>query len=171
MRSPTGSLPGSPPAAAGLADPGARCPVHPREPAWRHRRRPGHVPAAFSGNCTPTATDPANGLWPPCSAPRLEIRSAAYFRYDSLAALENAFAAVLADAGAITEGTDCSVGPALVDYTVGDRPAGRLACYLADGTAVALWTNMDLLMMGMGAEASGDFGRLFTWWQDAGPLS
>ncbi len=131
-----------------------------------------HVPAAISGSCTPTASDPANGLVAAVQcAPAGEIDRAAYFRYDGMAALEAAFAAVMADAGAVTQGTDCSVGPAMVEYTVGDRSAGRLACYLADGTAVALWTNTELLMMGIGAETSGDFGRLFTWWQDAGPLS
>ena len=27
-----------------------------------------------------------------------------------------------------------------------------------------------LLIMGIGAKSSGDFGGLFAWWQDAGPL-
>ncbi len=129
------------------------------------------VPATIRSSCTPAAADPANGLLAAVQcAPAGEIGSAAYFRYDSIAALESAFAAVLAGDSAVTEGTDCSVGPALVDYTIGDQPGGRLACYLADGTAVALWTNPGLLMMAIGAEASGDFGKLFTWWKDAGPL-
>ena len=129
------------------------------------------VPAAFSANCSAAEADPANGLLAALEcAPAGDAGSAAYFRYDSLEALEDTFTAVLAGDSAITEGTDCSVGPALVDYTIGDQPAGRLACYLVDGTAVALWTNVDLLMMAMGVEASGDFGKLFTWWQDAGPL-
>jgi hypothetical protein len=130
-----------------------------------------HVPSAFAGGCAPSDADPANGLTASvlCDLSG-EIASAAYFQYDSVEALETAFAAVLADDNAGTEGTDCSVGPALVDYTIGDQPGGRLACYLNDGSAVALWTNPGLIMMAIGAEASGDFGKLFTWWQDAGPL-
>jgi hypothetical protein len=130
-----------------------------------------HVPTAFAGRCAPSDADPANGLMASVLCdPAGEIASAAYFRYDSVEALETAFAALLADDSAVTEGTDCSVGPALVDYTIGDQPGGRLACYLNDGTAVALWTNPGLLMMAIGADASADFGKLFAWWQDAGPL-
>lgn len=129
------------------------------------------VPTTIRSTCTPAAADPANGLLAAVQcAPAGEIGSAAYFRYDSIAALESAFAAVLAGDSAVTEGTDCSVGPALVDYTIGDQPGGRLACYLVDGTAVALWTNPGLLMMAIGADASSDFGKLFAWWKDAGPL-
>jgi hypothetical protein len=99
-----------------------------------------------------------------------EVASAGYFRYASVEQLEGAFDALLQDKAAVTDGTDCSVGPALVGYTIGDVTAGRLACYLVDGTAVVQWTNRDLRMMGFGADPSGDFSKVFTWWQDAGPL-
>ena len=130
-----------------------------------------HVPSAFSGSCTAVEPDPDNGLLAVVQcAPAAEVASAAYFRYASVEQLEGAFDALLEDKGAVTDGTDCSVGPALVEYTIGDVTAGRLACYLVDGTAVVQWTNRDLRMMGFGADASGDFARVFTWWQDAGPL-
>jgi hypothetical protein len=157
---PTAPAPDSP-----VPNPSAAASLAPTDELLRH------VPIAFAGACAPSDADPANGLMASVLCdPAGEIASAAYFRYDSIEALETAWAAVLADDGPATEGTDCSVGPALVDYTIGDQPGGRLACYLNDGRAVALWTNPGLLMMAIGAEASGDFGKLFTWWQDAGPL-
>ncbi len=168
MRSPQGSqpLPPASPAPDGpVPNPSAAASLAPTGDLL------DRVPAVFRSGCTDAAADPANGLLATVQcAPAGAVGSAAYFRYDSVEALETAFAAVLAGDSAVTEGTDCSVGPALVDYTIGDQPGGRLACYLVDGTAVALWTNPGLLMMAIGAEASGDFGKLFTWWQDAGPL-
>jgi hypothetical protein len=173
MRSPQGPpplpaaspLPTSPAPDGPVPNPSAAASLAPTDELLRH------VPTAFAGGCAPSDADPVNGLAAAVLCdPAGEIASAAYFRYDSVEALETAFAAVLADDSAVTEGTDCSVGPTLVDYTIGDQPGGRLACYLNDGTAVALWTNPGLLMMAIGADASGDFGKLFAWWQDAGPL-
>jgi hypothetical protein len=130
-----------------------------------------HVPPAFAGNCTAAAADPDHGLLDSVQcAPVGEVASAAYFRYASTEQLEGAFDALLQDKGAVTDGTDCSVGPALVEYTIGDVTAGRLACYLVDGTAVVQWTNRDLRTMGFGAGPSGRFSKVFPWRQDAGPL-
>jgi hypothetical protein len=128
------------------------------------------IPAAFSADCATVAPDPANGLLAVLQcAPAGDVASAAYFRYATLDALEGAFDQLLDHNAAVTDGTDCSVGPALVEYTIGDVTAGRLACYLLDGTAVVQWTNRELGIMGFAADPSGDFAKTFAWWQNAGP--
>jgi hypothetical protein len=130
-----------------------------------------HVPAAFSASCQPARTNPSVGLLAAvqCS-PAGSVDSASYWLYDSPESLEVTFEGLLAASGAVTDGTDCSVGPALVDYTIGGQPAGKLACYLDGDVAVALWTNSALRMMAMGAQSGSDFETLYAWWaQEAGP--
>jgi hypothetical protein len=98
------------------------------------------------------------------------VDDALYWLYDSVESLETGFEGLLAASGAVTDGTDCAVGPARVDYTIGGQPAGTLACYLDGDVAVAVWTNPALRMMALGAQADGDFRTLFDWWaQEAGP--
>ena len=130
-----------------------------------------HVPAAFSSSCIAVDDEPSTALTAAVKCtPAGELESAGYLRYESVEALDTAFEALLTANAAVTDGTDCSVGPVLVDYTIGDHTAGRLACYRSGSDAVVQWSNRDLLVMGIGTESSGDFGTLFTWWQDAGPL-
>jgi hypothetical protein len=132
----------------------------------------GHIPSAISANCAAVAPDPVNGLVAVVQcAPAGDLASAAYFRYATADELEAAFDQLLEHNAAVTDGSDCSVGPGLVEYTIGDATAGRLACYLLDGTVVVQWTNRDLGIMGFGADPSGDFAKAFAWWQNAGPLS
>ena len=102
--------------------------------------------------------------------PAGEIASAAYFRYDSVEALETALLRCwLTTARSQRAPTAPSGRPWWTTRSATSRVADWPATS-TDGTAVALWTNPGLLMMAIGAEASGDFGKLFTWWQDAGPL-
>ena len=103
-----------------------------------------------------------------CS-PVAGVESAGYFRYESLESLDTAFELMLDTSDAAAQGTDCSVGPALTSYTVDGQTAGTLACYEDGDLAVALWTNRDLRIIGIGVKTGGDFGTLYRWWQSAGP--
>jgi hypothetical protein len=48
--------------------------------------------------------------------------------------------------------------------------AGRLACFLQDDRAAALWTHRGLRVMAFGIMSGGDFAELFDWWMEAGPV-
>jgi hypothetical protein len=93
-----------------------------------------------------------------------------YFLYDSVETLEAAFEGLLAARGAITDGTDCSIGPALVDYTIGGQTAGKLACFVQDDVAAALWTDRRLRVLAFGVKSEQDFAGLYEWWLEAGPV-
>jgi hypothetical protein len=178
VRSPEGAPPlppaSPPPASPPPASPGLASPAPSASAAASVAPFGGltsHVPVAFSLNCTAAEADPSIGLLETIQCtPAGEVESAGYLRYDSVERLDSAFDGLLIANGAVTDGADCSVGPALVEYTIGDHTAGRLACYRSGSDALVQWSNRDLLVMGIGAESSGDFGTLFTWWQDAGPL-
>jgi hypothetical protein len=131
-----------------------------------------HVPVTFRDACQPTESDPANGLLDAVTcAPAGEAGSALYFLYDSPETVDAAFESLLASRGVVTDGTDCSVGPALIDYTIGGQPAGRLACFNEDSVVAVLWTHRDLRVMGLGIKSDGDFSKMFDWWMEAGPVS
>ncbi len=131
-----------------------------------------HVPVAFRDACQPSNSDPANGLLDSVvCVPAGEAGSAVYFLYDSPEVLDAAFEGLLAARGAVTDGTDCSVGPALLDYDIGGQTAGRLACFLQDDRAAVLWTHRGLRVMAFGIKSGGDFAGLFDWWMEAGPVS
>jgi hypothetical protein len=130
------------------------------------------VPDAFREDCRAVAPDAGTGqLEAVLCAPAGDARSAEYYRYDSAASLEAAFEAFLERAAVAAPGTDCTLGPTVVDYTIDGRSAGRLACYQAarGGGVTVQWTNLDLLVLAFGSHASDAFADAYAWWQDAGP--
>jgi hypothetical protein len=131
-----------------------------------------HVPTAFRDNCQPSENDPANGLLDAVTcSPAGAVATALYFLYDDAETVDAAFEGLLASRGAVTDGTDCSVGPALTDYTIGGQSAGRLACFAQDDLAVALWTHRGLRIMALGFTRDADFAGLYDWWAtQAGPV-
>jgi hypothetical protein len=130
-----------------------------------------HVPVTYRDACQPAESDPTNGLLDTVScSPAGEAETAVYFLYDSVETLEAAFEGLLAARGAITDGTDCSIGPALVDYTIGGQTAGKLACFVQDDVAAALWTDRRLRVLAFGVKSEQDFAGLYEWWLEAGPV-
>jgi hypothetical protein len=131
------------------------------------------VPGSFRDACQVIPPDLDRGqVDAVLCTPAGDADGAEYYRYEDEASLERGFAEFLTRNGASPTGTDCSVGPSLIDYTVGGSPAGQLACYPAprDSGVLFQWSNRPLRVLAFGLETSGDYAALFRWWQDAGPI-
>ena len=92
-----------------------------------------------------------------------------YYQFDSVASMDAGFDSFLP---ASASGKDCRQGPSSVSYKIGDKPAGRLACYENTGTNGGLqaqWTDTQLKILAFGQESSGSYSDLREWWLTAGP--
>jgi len=131
----------------------------------------GAVPDAFASGCRIVPEDPATGqLEALLCVPAGSATTAEYYRYASAEALQAAFDQYVTLAGGDLEGTDCTAAPAVLEYTIGGRAAGELACYDDPRGGVTIqWSNRDLLVLAFGTHAAGAYADAYTWWQDAGP--
>jgi hypothetical protein len=131
------------------------------------------VPAEFRDQCRSARPDTAGGQVEAvlCSGAGA-AETAEYYRYGSLDALVDAFDLFNDESGADPDGESCTTGSAIRTYSIGGEDAGALACYedpRGRGLSVH-WFDGDLLILAFGTVDTDDYGELFAWWADAGPV-
>ncbi len=131
-----------------------------------------HLPSDFAASCERIATDATEDvLAGALCRPAGSLGIAEYYLYRDVAAMTAAFEASVPDG--LKKGR-CGTGPARGAYTLGGKPAGRMACYVNPGSAggvIVAWTTEPLRILGYGVREDGDFGALQAWWvEESGPF-
>ncbi|MGY1644211.1 protein kinase [Geodermatophilus sp. SYSU D00703] len=95
-----------------------------------------------------------------------------FFLYEDGDAVDDVFLADIQGQG-LTEVAalgDCATTQGYHDYTIDDRPAGRVACFVtAENAAIIVWTQEDVAVEGfISIPGGGTEGltTLWTWWND-----
>jgi hypothetical protein len=135
-----------------------------------------HVPTEYAAGCGPTDPfDEAVIVQVECG-PAGPADEAVYALYPDVESLQAGFDRLAAEGAdqAVEDGT-CETGPARATYSIGDAPAGEVACFTAteagETHTVIFWTDEQLLMLAGGRLEGEDFGAVYRWWLDeAGPV-
>jgi hypothetical protein len=91
-----------------------------------------------------------------------------YASYESAAEMRAAFESRLGSPKE-DEDPDCAANVTSGDssYDIGTERAGRLVCYLSDGTGYYEWTYENAWVTAYASREDGDMRRLFGWWRHA----
>ncbi len=134
-----------------------------------------HVPTLFRGNCLPEAVPDAGVVVAAACAPAGPADRIDYLQFDSVEAMNAAYAERLAAERPESLAEDCaSQASEQPWYDAGNPseiPDGRLACYSApavEGALEFMWTDEALLILSV-AVAQTDYSRLYRWWHAAEP--
>jgi hypothetical protein len=97
-----------------------------------------------------------------------DVASARYVRFASGAAMAAVYDRLVASHPEATG--SCDTAPGEGPWQVDGVEAGRLLCVRQGAAARFVWTDARSAVLGDASRADGDFGELFEWWLEAGPL-
>lgn len=127
----------------------------------------GWVPDSIVASC---ATGPASDALESLECSPAGPMIYRYERFADSTSLAVAFDGWVGGAGApaTLDTGDCSRGPSLVEWAIPGVSSGKLACFEVAGAMTVVWTDADLLVVGV-MQGGSDYPTAYDLWLRAGP--